>query len=81
MWQVLYLFKTDVLDRQKFRRDSELQNSIRWLTQDKSGAAYKAMRAIGVTFHMLGPDSELDGEATHGDVGFRNHPAGCFSIR
>lgn len=48
LWQVLYLIKTEVIDREKFSQDCDLMTSVRWLTKVKPHPIYKAMRKAGL---------------------------------
>ena len=43
-WQVMYILKTEVLDRRRFREDQELITSLRWMTRHRPHAIYRWCR-------------------------------------
>lgn len=51
LWQVAYLIKTEVMDRERMDTDAEIITSARWLTRDRPHAIYKWLRKKGVTLH------------------------------
>lgn len=63
IWQVLYIAKTEIIDRKRFQQDPTIQTSLRWLTRDSKNVmhvmAKKVCRAIGV----LGRVEDFDPEA------------------
>jgi len=48
LWQLLYLIKTEVFDREKLARDKEIMTSVRWMTQVKPHPIYKMMLKAGL---------------------------------
>jgi hypothetical protein len=48
-WQMIYLVKTEVLDRNKLEEEPELETSLRYLTVKRPHPVYKALKARGVT--------------------------------
>jgi hypothetical protein len=48
IWQALYVFKTEYLDANKFRNDSTLMSSARWLSSVQPHPIYKAVLKRGL---------------------------------
>jgi len=47
IWQILYLIKTELLDREKLRKDQEIMTSVRWMSTIKPHPVYKMMLKKG----------------------------------
>ena len=43
-WQIVYVLKTEILDRKRFDEDTELITSLRWMTNHKPHPIYKWVR-------------------------------------
>jgi hypothetical protein len=46
-WQLIYLVKTEVLDKKKLNSDDQLMTSLRWLAYKKPHPIYRAIRKAG----------------------------------
>jgi hypothetical protein len=46
MWQILYLFKTEVMDREVFETDLSIQTSLSWLTSDSKNFLHQLVRGL-----------------------------------
>ena len=56
MRQILYLFKTECMDREKLRKDPNVQTSLRWLASDtKMGVTRLALMTLR-SLRLMKPD-------------------------
>lgn len=46
-WQIMYLIKTEVLDRKKLNSDDQLMTSLRWLAFKKPHPIYRRIKKMG----------------------------------
>jgi len=47
IWQALYSFQTEVIDKEKLSKDKDLMTSVRWMTEFKPHPLYKLMLRRG----------------------------------
>ena len=63
VWQLLYIVKTEIVDRKSLRADPSIQTSLRWLLRDAKNPmnvlAKRVCRATGI----LGPHEEFQAES------------------
>ena len=63
VWQLLYIVKTEIVDRKSLQADPSIQTSLRWLSRDAKNpmnvVAKRVCRATGV----LGPREEFQPES------------------
>eukprot|EP00906_Rhabdomonas_costata_P036245 RCo050887 len=62
LWQVLYIVKTDLMDRAKIERDPELATSVRWLSADTKHALNCAVLWTVRKLRLFGPTEVFDAE-------------------
>lgn len=62
-WQILYIIKTEIVDRERMLADPNIQTSLRWLTRDSKNILHKIAKAVCRTFGVLKPDENFDPEA------------------
>jgi hypothetical protein len=62
-WQILYIVKTEIVDRERMIADPNIQTSLRWLTRDSKNVLHKIAKAVCRTLGVLQPDQEFDPEA------------------
>jgi len=48
IWQMLYLIKTEIFDKEKLAKDKEIMTSVRWMTEVKPHPIYKGMLKAGL---------------------------------
>ena len=48
------MFKTEVLDGEKIRKDNEIMTSVKWLTQVKPHPIYLLMKKYGLNPNPVG---------------------------
>jgi len=48
IWQVLYLVKTEIFDKEKISNDTEIMTSVKWMTEVKPHPIYKLMLKKGL---------------------------------
>ena len=60
IWQVLYLLKTEWLDRDYIRNSPSEYTSLRWLIKDSRGAMYRLCKSFLVSWKLMRPDEEFD---------------------
>ena len=63
IWQLLYILKTEVIDRERMLADPSIQTSLRWLTRDAKNPMHKMAKPICRTLGILGEDEQFDPEA------------------
>lgn len=62
-WQILYIVKTEIVDRERMLADPNIQTSLRWLTRDSKNVMHKLAKAVCRTIGVLKPDEDFDPEA------------------
>lgn len=60
MWQIVYILKTEVIDREKLDSDANLQTSLRWLSVDERNAMNIMARSIMTSVGILKKGEKLD---------------------
>lgn len=56
VWQVLYLWRTEVKDKARLSANPQLITSLRWLSTDTSNPMFVALKALAIKCNMFGPD-------------------------
>jgi len=69
-WQLLYILKTEVIDRELMLADPSIQTSLRWLTRDRKNAMHKMAKATCRSLGIIGKHEEFDPEATKTKIVF-----------
>jgi hypothetical protein len=59
-WQMLYLVKTEFLDKEKLDRNPALQTSLRWLAKDTKNAMARTFLKFFRTLGVFGKEEEYD---------------------
>jgi hypothetical protein len=70
LWQLLYILKTEVIDREKLDGDEEIMTSVRWLTSARKSGVHKFARRHARAAGILGPDEEFDHTRLRGRLVF-----------
>ncbi|KAL7460468.1 hypothetical protein ACHAXS_000920 [Conticribra weissflogii] len=47
LWQIIYLFKTEIISKRKLRYNTEIMTSLRWLTRKPDSTSYKVLSVFG----------------------------------
>mmetsp|Transcript_11309 Transcript_11309/g.24483 ORF Transcript_11309/g.24483 Transcript_11309/m.24483 type:complete len:450 (+) Transcript_11309:90-1439(+) len=63
VWQTVYIFKTEIIDRKRMLADPTIQTSLRWLTRDRKNAMHKIAKQVCRAIGVLKPEEEFDPEA------------------
>jgi len=63
-WQVLYIIKTEIIDRPRMLADPSIQTSLRWLTRDSKNVMHRVAKRVCRATGILAPDEDFDPEAT-----------------
>jgi len=50
VWQIIYILKTELIDKHKLDNDKEIMTSARWMTEVKPHPIYKFLLQIGMNF-------------------------------
>jgi hypothetical protein len=54
VWQALYIFKTELMDKKKLDSDANIMTSLRWfIREDKPHPIYKALLVNGIRIKPL----------------------------
>jgi len=54
LWQALYIFKTELMDKKKLDSDANIMTSLRWfIREDKPHPIYKALLVNGIRIKPL----------------------------
>eukprot|EP00638_Chattonella_subsalsa_P021193 CAMPEP_0117867954 /NCGR_PEP_ID=MMETSP0950-20121206/8335_1 /TAXON_ID=44440 /ORGANISM="Chattonella subsalsa, Strain CCMP2191" /LENGTH=190 /DNA_ID=CAMNT_0005719715 /DNA_START=337 /DNA_END=910 /DNA_ORIENTATION=- len=59
-WQLLYYYKTEMLDKAVLEADPALVTSLRWLSSDKKNAMHKLVLKVMRRAKLMGPQEEFD---------------------
>ena len=62
-WQVLYILKTEIVDRRSLAADPSIQTSLRWMTRDTKNPMHKLAKRFCRTTGILGPHENFEPEA------------------
>lgn len=62
-WQILYILKTEIIDRRHMKADPSIQTSLRWLTRDKKNALHRVAKTVCRTIGVLKPDEDFQPES------------------
>jgi hypothetical protein len=70
LWQGLYYYKTEVLDRSRLDRDPRLVTSLRWLSRDKKNGMHRLVRGLMVRWGVMAKNEEFAPESVKTKVIF-----------
>ena len=59
-WQILYLFKTEFLDKKLLDENEKLYTSLRWLSTDSKNALHQLTLSTCRTLRIMGKDEVFD---------------------
>lgn len=60
LWQLLYILKTEVLDRDYIRSHSSEYTSLRYLTKDPRSSLYRSCKSVLIKLGIMNKDEEFD---------------------
>jgi len=63
LWQVLYILKTELLDREKLSKDPMLVTSIRWLSEDNGNALNRLTLTLCRKCHLFKKDETFHADS------------------
>ena len=63
VWQLLYILKTEIVDRESLAADPSIQTSLRWLTRDTKNPMHKLAKRFCRTTGILGPHEHFSPES------------------
>jgi len=62
VWQLLYIFKTEIVDRKSLAADPSIQTSLRWLTRDTKNPMHVTAKIVCRAIGILGPNEVFQPE-------------------
>ena len=63
LWQLLYILKTEIIDRKRFLADPSIQTSLRWLTRDSKNPMHRIAKRVSRSIGVLQCDEDFDPDA------------------
>mmetsp|Transcript_23218 Transcript_23218/g.30061 ORF Transcript_23218/g.30061 Transcript_23218/m.30061 type:complete len:577 (-) Transcript_23218:23-1753(-) len=70
VWQILYLIKTEWLDRNYLRNSPHQYTSLRWMVKDSRGTMYRLCKATLVSWNLMRRDEEFNETAWRTKITF-----------
>jgi hypothetical protein len=62
-WQLLYIVKTEIVDRQRMKEDPSIVTSLRWITRDTKNPMHQLAKRVCRSIGVLTPNEEFEPES------------------
>jgi hypothetical protein len=70
LWQLLYMVKTEIVDRKRMKEDPSIVTSLRWLTRDTKNPMHQLAKRVCRSIGVLKQDEEFEPESLKTKMAF-----------